>query len=208
MSKGETVSASDFWNERYQAQDYIFGVNPNDFIRAVTPLAAQDETAFAPADGEGRNGVYLAQLGYDVSSVDVSNLAVDKAMALAAQHDVQINANVGDVFTHPLTDGQYDVVIVCFMHFMPEDHTAFMNRMQDCVKPGGLFIMEGYTVDQIPLTSGGPKNPDMMMSREQLAREFASFDILLLQETRRQLSEGARHDGEAATVQLLARKPE
>ncbi|MCE2518091.1 MAG: class I SAM-dependent methyltransferase [Alphaproteobacteria bacterium] len=205
------MSASEFWNERYQIKDYLFGVEPNDFIKAVTPKAAavNDDappTAYAPADGEGRNGVFLARMGYQVTTVDVANLAVDKALALAEHHGVALDAHVGDVFTHPVPEGHFDIVTVCFMHFMPDDHQRFMTAMKAALKPGGLFIMEAYTRDQIPLSSGGPKNPDMMMSAEQLAGEFADFDIELLQETRRLLSEGPRHQGEAATVQLLARK--
>ena len=156
------MSASDFWNKRYQTQDYLFGVEPNDFIRAVTPPpSTQTAKAFAPADGEGRNGVYLAKLGYDVTSVDVSNLAVDKANALADEHGVQINSHVGDIFTFPCPVDHYDLVVISFMHFLPEDHLRFIDLMKTTLKPGGVLVMEGYTLDQMPLTSGGPKNPDM-----------------------------------------------
>lgn len=205
------MSASDFWNQRYHSGDYLFGVEPNDFIRAVAPIlkdgSNEGAKAFAPADGEGRNGVYLAKIGYDVTSVDVSNLAVDKANALAAQHGVNINSHVGDIFDFPCPDDQYDLVVISFMHFLPQDHDNFMTMMKSTLKPGGLLVMEGYTLDQLPLSSGGPKNPDMLFSRGQIAENFADFDILLLQETRRHLSEGSRHQGEAATLQILARKP-
>lgn len=200
------MSASEFWNERYQVKDYIFGIEPNDFIRAVTPAATAAQKAYAPADGEGRNGVYLASLGYDVTTTDVANLAIDKAMALASQKGVSVNAMVGDALNPPFADESFDLIIVSFMHFMPKDHHHFMAQNIRLLKKGGLFIMEGYTIDQIPLTSGGPKNPDMMMSAESLIDTFAGFEIILLQETRRHLSEGPRHQGEAATVQIMARK--
>ena len=202
------MSASDFWNKRYLTQDYLFGVEPNDFIRAVTPPpSTQTAKAFAPADGEGRNGVYLAKLGYDVTSVDVSNLAVDKANALAEEHGVQINSHVGDIFTFPCDVDHYDLVVISFMHFLPEDHLRFIDLMKTTLKPGGVLVMEGYMLDQMPLTSGGPKNPDMLFSRQQIADNFADFNIILLQETRRHLTEGTRHQGEAATLQILAQKP-
>ena len=201
------MSASDFWNERYQTKDYLFGVEPNDFIRAVTPPAHQNAKAFAPADGEGRNGVFLAKQGYHVTSVDVSNLAVDKAQSLAAKHSVSINSHVGDIFEFPCPDNHYDIVVICFMHFLPDDHDRFMSLMKSCLKSGGMIIMEGYSKDQIDLASGGPKNEDMLFSRDGLTKNFSDFDILLMQETRRNLSEGPRHQGEAATIQLIARKP-
>ena len=201
------MSASDFWNQRYQTEDYLFGVEPNDFIRATTPIPHQGATAFAPADGEGRNGVFLAEKGYHVTSVDVSNLAVDKANALAGTRGVDINSHVGDIFSFPCPSDHYDLIVIAFMHFLPADHVLFMDLMKSTLKPGGLLIMEGYTHDQLPLTSGGPKNPDMLFSRDQIAQDFNDFDIVLLQEVRRHLTEGPRHQGEAATLQLMARKP-
>ena len=201
------MSASEFWNKRYQTDDYLFGVDPNDFIRAVTPDPQQGANAFCPADGEGRNGVFLAQKGYNVTSVDVSNLAVDKANALADANGVSVSTHVGDIMTFPCPIDHYDLVVVCFMHFLPEDHDAFMAILKNTLKPGGVFIMEGYTTDQLPLTSGGPKNPDMLYSRDQIAQNFSDFNIHLIQETRRHLAEGNRHQGEAATLQLLAQKP-
>lgn len=201
------MSASEFWNTRYQTDDYIFGTEANDFIKAVTPKAEAGQTAYAPADGEGRNGAYLASIGYQVTSIDVSDLAVAKAVSLAQKTGVIVNAHIGDALSPGLADQQFDLVIVCFMHFMPEDHEKFMDVNKRLVKPGGLFIMEGYTIDQIALSSGGPKKPEMMMSDAGLRKTFADFDILLLQETRRLLSEGPRHQGDAATIQIIARKP-
>lgn len=201
------MSASEFWNTRYQTDDYIFGTEPNDFIRAVVPQAQAGQTAYAPADGEGRNGVYLASIGYQVSSIDVSELAVAKAAALAQKQQVTVTALVGDALNPQLPDNAFDLIIVCFMHFLPEDHERFMAVNKQLLKPGGLFVMEGYTIDQIPLSSGGPKNPDMMMSEQSLRDTFSEFDITLIQQTRRYLSEGARHQGEAATIQIIAQKP-
>jgi len=194
-------------NERYQKPDYIFGTEANDFIKAVTPYARKGMKAFAPADGEGRNGVHLARLGYEVTSVDVSDLAVEKAYALARANGVQINAHTGDLFNWDWGMEIYDLVIVSFMHFYPEDHARFVKRIRTCLKSSGLLVFEGYTPDQIPLNSGGPKKPEMLLTAEKLRQDFDGFDILFLQEVRRFLAEGPRHQGEAATVQLLARKP-
>ena len=205
--KEPTMSAADFWNKRYQTDEFLFGVEPNDFIRAVTPEARSGAKAFAPADGEGRNGVFLAQLGYQVTSVDVSEFAIEKARALAKTHDVTIDSHIGDVFEFPCPEDHYDLVIVCFMHFLPDDHVRFVDLLKRALKQGGVLIMEGYTLDQLPLTSGGPKNPEMLWSVDMIAADFADFDIMLLQETRRFLAEGNRHQGQAATLQFLGRKP-
>ena len=201
------MSASEFWHQKYQTDEYIFGKAPNEFIKAVTPPAAAQETAYAPADGEGRNGVFLARMGYQVTSSDIADLAVAKARALAAEEKLLLNALVADCLNPPFADNSFDLIAVCFMHFHPEDSLLFMAANKRLLKPGGLFILEGYTRDQIALTSGGPKNPDMMFSAEGLSQTFTDYDIQLLQEVRRYLNEGPRHQGEAATVQLLARKP-
>ena len=201
------MSAADFWNEKYQSAEYIFGKQANDFIRAVTPPARPQQTAYAPADGEGRNGVYLAAQGYQVTSTDIADLAVAKAEALAAEHQLPIKALVGDALNPPFEEESFDLIAVCFMHFRPADNQLFMEVNQRLLKPGGLFILEGYTRDQIALKSGGPRDPEMMFSAKGLREIFAGYDLQLLQEVRRHLNEGPRHQGEAATVQLLARKP-
>ena len=195
-----------FWNERYQREDYLFGTEANDFIRAVTPVAAPGMRAFAPADGEGRNGVHLARLGYEVSSIDASNLAVDKAFALAESAGVTLNARAGDMLEEDWPENHYDLVVVCFMHFMLDDHDVFMGKVRQCLKPGGLLIMENYTVDQIPLTSGGPKKPEMLLTPDRVRADLAAYDIAFMQEIRRHLTEGPRHQGIAATIQVIARK--
>ena len=117
-----------------------------------------------------------------------------------------MNALVADCLNPPFADNSFDLIAVCFMHFRPEDNVLFMEANKRLLKPGGLFILEGYTRDQIPLNSGGPKNPDMMLSEEGLRQTFSGYDIQLLQEVRRNLNEGPRHQGMAATVQLLAQK--
>ena len=206
MTKSVT-SPADFWYPKFDTQEYIFGKTPNTFLMAVIPPAALSElgqTAYAPADGEGRNGVYLAQIGYQVTSVDIAANAVDKARQLAADHGVHINAYVGDVLEAP--PAQFDVVIVSFMHFRAADHKRFVDHLISALKPGGLLAIEGYSLDQIPLASGGPKSEEMLYKREKLADDFKELDIILLQDTKRQLNEGPRHQGEAATVQLVARK--
>lgn len=195
---------ADFWNPKFDSSDYIFGKLPNTFLTAVIPPADTDQTAYAPADGEGRNGVYLAKLGYRVTSVDIADKAVEKAKRLAVENGVEINATVGDITGDP--PDQFDVVIVSFMHFRDDDHQCFVKHLIAALKPGGILAVEGYSIDQIPLASGGPKSEDMLYTREKLAKDFQTLDIVLLQDTRRILNEGPRHQGEAATIQLVARK--
>jgi SAM-dependent methyltransferase len=195
---------ADFWNPKFETEEYIFGTEANSFIKAAVPPARDGQTAYAPADGEGRNGVYLAEIGYQVTSTDIADKAVEKAKKLAQSRGVSINAMVGDIMGDPT--GQFDVVIVSFMHFYRDDHLRFVDHIHKALAPGGLLALEGYSLDQIPLASGGPKSPDMLYTREQLKQDFAALDILLIQDAKRCLNEGPRHQGEAATIQLIARK--
>ena len=195
---------ADFWNPKFDTSEYIFGKNPNTFLAAVIPSALSGQTAYAPADGEGRNGVYLAQIGYDVTSVDIAEKAVEKARLLAVDKGVEINATVGNIMGAP--PAEFDVVIVSFMHFRPDDHKRFVDHLIAALKPGGLLAVEGYSLDQLPLQSGGPKSEDMLYTRQKLADDFQALHITLLQDARRILNEGNRHQGEAATIQLVARK--
>lgn len=195
-----------FWNERYRRSGYIFGTEANDFIKAVTPVADPGMAALAPADGEGRNSVHLAKLGYRVDSSDISELAVAKAEALAGEHGVETNARVGDALEEDWPEGHYDLAVVCFTHFPPDDHALFMRRVGHALKPGGLLIMENYSTDQLPLESGGPKREDMLLTEERVLADLEGYDIEFIQALRRHLAEGPRHQGIGATIQVKARK--
>jgi SAM-dependent methyltransferase len=205
--QGKPPDQATFWNTRYDRPDYLFGTEPNDFIRAVAPPAKPGQAAFCPADGEGRNGVFLAELGFAVASIDVSDLAVAKARRLAGERGVTVDARVGDFFEQQWPANAFDLVAVAFMHFRSPQIETFHGTLARMLKPGGLLIVEGYHVDQMQFDTGGPKVPEMLFTREKLTRHFAELDIILLQDCRRSLAEGPRHRGEAATVQLLVRNP-
>lgn len=204
---GPQAGPQAFWDARYDSADYIFGTAPNDFIRAVVPPARQGQSAYAPADGEGRNGVCLARLGYEVTTSDIAPLGVRKAQALAAQAGVTIDARTGDLFDPVFAAMRFDVIAISFMHFLPDLRARFHALTASQLKPGGLLVGELYHHDQLPLDSGGPKNLDMLVTPQILEADFAGLEIVLLQGVRRILREGPRHSGEAATVQFVARKP-
>ena len=140
--------------------------------------------AFAPADGEGRNGVYLARMGYDVTSVDVSNLAVDKAHALAAAAGVEIDARVGNMFEYEWPENHFDLIIISFMHFLPEDHDRFISLVRRSIKPGRA--LDSWKI--IPWIRsrllGGPKNPDMLLTIDRVKADFDGFDFEICREAK------------------------
>lgn len=198
--------AGPFWDQRYDTEDYIFGTQANDFLQATAPQATPGMTALVPADGEGRNGVYLASLGYQVTTLDISTKAVEKASKLAATHGVELDARVADLFSWEWPTDAYDLICICFSHMLPEQNPDFIRRALRALKPAGRLIIEGYHVSQMDFCSGGPRNPAMLYSRHLMQEILAEAKIILMQETRRQLAEGPRHQGEAATLQLIATK--
>ena len=149
------MSASEFWNQKYQAEEYIFGREANDFIVSVTPPALAGQTAYAPADGEGRNGVFLAMQGYQVTSTDIADLAVAKARKLAAEKQLAVNALVADALNPPLEDHSFDVIVVCFMHFRAEDEKRFMTANKRLLKPGGVIYPSGLYARSNSASFGG-----------------------------------------------------
>ena len=158
-----------------------------------------------PCEGEGRNAVYCAQNNWKVSCFDSSEVAVKKGLNLAKSRNVEIDYKFAD-WNDYQNDNLFDVVGVVFAHFLPHDRKEFHKKMMNFLKPGGILIAEYFHKNQMNNNSGGPKNIDMLYTIEELKEDFAEFEILKLNHTKRKLSEGAHHEGEAETVQVVVRR--
>ncbi|MBA4303725.1 MAG: SAM-dependent methyltransferase [Sphingobacteriaceae bacterium] len=193
-----------FWDERYAAADYVYGEQPNVwFAEKLAPLEAG--RMLLPCEGEGRNAVFAARLGWEVVAFDQSEEGRHKAMALAARHQQQISYELADalIFTNPQP---FDAVALVFAH-MPEPlRAAFHQRMADLLKPGGTLILEGFHTTQLGRSSGGPRELSMLFTPEMLKADFPDFTVQQLEVATVQLNEGPFHQGEAVVVRLLARK--
>jgi SAM-dependent methyltransferase len=161
----------------------------------------------AVGDGEGRNGVWLAQQGMRVSSVDASAEGVKKALRLALDRGVGLSAHCADVTAWDWPQGAYDALAVVFMHLPPDQRPAVHQQMAAALKPGGLLLLEAFRPEQLALTSGGPKDAALLYSADLLRQDFADLEILELAEAVPTLDEGPFHQGPAATLQLVARRP-
>jgi SAM-dependent methyltransferase len=163
----------------------------------------------AVADGEGRNGVWLAQQGMKVSSVDGSAVGVKKALKLALDRRVNIRAQVADLTDWRWPVASFDAVVAVFIHFTPDLRRDMHHAMYAALKPGGLLLMEGFHPDQrhLGLTSGGPPVAEMLFDADTLASDFQGMDILELEEAAPVLDEGPLHQGPARTTRLVARRP-
>lgn len=198
---------SSLWDDRYKQQDYLFGTAPNDFLRSQAwrfPPAGQ---ALAVADGEGRNGVFLAERGLAVTSIDSSAVGVAKAQALAESRGVFLDARVGDLFAWDWPVGRFDVIASVFVHMPPPDRVTLHARVAAALAPGGLLVLEAYRPDQIGRGTGGPPTPDRTYTNDMLAADFAALDLLELTAGTALLREGPGHDGIGSIVRYVGRRP-
>ena len=197
----------DRWNERYSASDYIFGTAPNAFLASQRNLFRPGQRALCVADGEGRNSVWLAEQGLDVSAFDFSPTGVDKARKLAASRGVKVHYEVSTVYDWSWPAAAFDVVAAIFVQFADPPMRRFLfERMARALRPNGLLLIEGYTPKQLEFGTGGPKQLDQLYTEELLRGAFPGFEVLHLRQYEAELDEGSRHRGPSAVIDLVARK--
>ena len=197
----------EFWDTHYADESYIFGTEPNVFLAAQKPLLKAGQHALAVADGEGRNGVWLAQQGLDVLSVDISPLGQAKAKKLAAEKGVDIRFEEADLRSWDWGNAHFDVIVAIFIQFVSQDErTQMFQHMKQALKPGGLLILQGYTPKQLEYKTGGPGQVENLYTARMLQDYFSDMEILHLQEHEEFIAEGTKHHGMSALVDMVARK--
>ncbi|MDD4978572.1 MAG: class I SAM-dependent methyltransferase [Gallionella sp.] len=195
------------WNERYAGEHYHFGTEPNAFLSRQKSLLNVGERVLAIADGEGRNGVWLAQQGLQVVAVDASDVAIAKAKKLAQQRGVSVQFELADLMAWDWGVDRYDVVVGIFIQFAPPGvREQMFERIKQCLKPGGLLLLEGYAPRQIGYKTGGPSQVENLYTVEQLREAFADLEIVELRDYDAEIEEGPGHKGISALVDLVARK--
>ena len=203
------MSEYERWEARYAAPEHIFGKAPNYFLASCKSLLPRSGRALAVADGEGRNGVWLAEQGLDVLAIDFSPAAQSKARALAAERNVsRIEFVRTDVHTWDYPQAAFDVVVEIFAQFsMPSERSLKWAGMRRALKPSGLLILQGYTPKQLDYGTGGPKQLENLYTQAMLEKEFGDFRELTFTEEEREIHEGSAHGGMSAMIGLTGRKP-
>jgi len=164
-----------------------------------------------PAEGEGRNAVYAATLGWDVSAFDMSSEGKIKAEALADDLGVHIDYKVGELSQINYLESEFDAIGLVYVHFPSNLRTKYHQQLTQFLKPGGILILEGFNKKHLQFNSvnpkaGGPKNIDMLFSSEELKSDFSNFDIIELEEKEVELKEGLYHVGQSAVIRFVGRK--
>ena len=197
-----------FWDQKYQEEaGYVYGEDPNPYLASKREWLRPGMRALAIADGEGRNGVWLAEQELDVHAVDQSSVGLAKAEALAERRGVVFRTECAELEGWDWPKEAYDLVISVFAHFGPALRPRLHRQMVQTLKPGGLVILQAFNPRQHEYTSGGPHDAALLFSAEALRDDFRDMEILELEEYVGELDEGAFHRGPAALVGLLARKP-
>jgi SAM-dependent methyltransferase len=195
------------WNERFSSPGYHFGTAPNAFLASQAHLLVPGQTALSIADGEGRNGVFLAERGLAVRSVDFSPLALAKARALAASRGVTLAIEQADLLHWTWPTAQFDVVVAIFVQFATaEERPRMFAGIKQALRPGGLLLMQGYRPEQLAYATGGPKQVGNLYTRALLEAAFADFAALDIREHDDVIREGDAHAGMSALIDLVGRK--
>lgn len=196
---------NNIWDQRYAADDFVYGKKPNPFFaRSLDGL--EPGKILLPGEGEGRNAVYAASLGWKVDAFDQSKEGAKKAQQLAAEKGVQISYQVGSLKEYPFEKTTYDAVGLVYFHAPEPLRKLLHKKVAEVLKPGGMLILEAFHTSQLGRNSGGPPSLDLLFTREILMADFGSLDISLLEEAEEDLNEGPYHRGSAKIIRLKGRK--
>ena len=193
------------WDVRYNDTEYVYGTAPNEFLEGVADQIPRGKV-LSLAEGEGRNAVYLAELGCKVLGVDASAVGLSKAQRLAEERGVTIETRVADLTDFHIEPDSWDAIISIFCHLPSGIRSSVHHKVVAALRPGGVFVLEAYTPTQLKLKTGGPPTADMLMTLNLLRTELAGLRFVHARELERDIVEGKFHTGRGAVVQVVAIK--
>ena len=197
------------WNERYSEAEYVFGTEPNDFLKEQFQHIPEGGRVLCLAEGEGRNAVFLAEQGYRVTAMDLSDVGLNKALKLAIDRDVSITTQVADLADYQFGENEWDGIVSIWAH-MPTDVRQYIHtQIVPALRPNGVFILEAYTEQQLTMNAvGGPPaaQKERFNSLKNLQNELTELEEIIGAEKQRMVSEGKHHQGLSAVVQFVGKK--
>jgi len=194
-----------FWDERYSTNNYVYGIQPNLFFKEqITKLPLGK--LLLVGEGEGRNAIYAAMLGWQVHALDSSTVAKQKALKLAEDNNVAIHYETADVLNYNFGANSYDAIGIIFFHINEQESSSFFKRLYDALKPNGKIILELFSKNQLGKKSGGPQDLNVLCSIEQIHKSFPLLKPEILIEENIYLSEGEFHQGEASVIRFVGVK--
>lgn len=200
----------EFWEERYGNAEFVYGKLPNKYFKEKIDELSVGKALFA-AEGEGRNAVYAATLGWEVTAFDQSLSAKKKAISLAESKQVTIDYLVSDLDNFNYALSSFDVLVLIFAHFLEEKRRIYHRQLTQTIKNGGYIILEAFSKNHMQNQKenpkvGGPKNIDMLYDLDEIKEDFQNFEFLEAYETETELNEGEHHKGKGSVIRILAKK--
>ncbi len=198
------------WDERYKEQQFAYGKEPNAFFKEWLPKF-KPGSILMPADGEGRNGVYAAQLGWKVTSFDQSDKGKSKALQLAKENGVTIEYIAGDFENLNFESESFDAIGLVYAHFETEKKFIFHKKLNGYLKQGGIVIFEAFSKTHLYFKNldsnvGGPNDVNVLYSTSEILADFDNYEVLLLEEKEIVLNEGNFHNGKGSVIRFVGRK--
>ncbi len=197
---------SNFWDERFSVEGYVYGTEPNKFFKEQLMKINPVGRLLLPAEGEGRNAVFAAKLGWKVDAFDQSKVARQKAINLSNGNKVKINYFITQLEDFIPQKNYYDCAAIIFVHVPSESRSIFYKKIIESLKPKGKIIIELFSKNQLGKNSGGPQDTNMLASVEDIRNDFNEIKIELLTEENIYLEEGEKHSGEASVIRLVGKK--
>lgn len=199
------------WNNKYAVNEYIYGEKPNEYFKYAIGRFVLSGRILLPAEGEGRNAVYAAQKGLKVVAFDQSEEGKNKAEKLAKKTGVDIDYQVGEFPDLPLMEEKFDAAALIYAHFAPQIRSKYHRLIGSLINPGGIIIVEGFSTQHVEYQKlnpaiGGPRNIDMLYTKEMIQDDFIDFEPIELIETEIALSEGSGHNGIGKVIRFIGRK--
>ncbi|MBO0329929.1 class I SAM-dependent methyltransferase [[Muricauda] lutisoli] len=198
------------WNTKFGQTTYFYGTKPNKYLKEKLKGIEPGSILFG-AEGEGRNAVYAAQIGWDVSAFDISEAGQQKALKLAKEKGVSIDYKIGELVSLGYQPEQFDAIALIYAHFPPNIRGGYHKLLHTYLKKGGIIIFEGFSKDHLEYKKknpsvGGPGNLDSLFSLEELKTDFKDYEILDLKKTTVELNEGNGHVGKGSVIRFLGKK--
>lgn len=195
------------WDERYQDSEYVYGTKPNEFLESIQLTPETGRKVLCLAEGEGRNAVYLAKLGFDVLAVDQSVVGLRKALKLASSAGTKICIEQVNLEDYRIPFKSYDGIVSIFGHFDYETRKHMHEQVKGGLKKGGFLILEAYSKDQIHYNTGGPKETDMLYDLQEFEKDFSGIlNYHVKRKIKREVIEGKYHTGLGSVIQIFAFK--
>jgi len=200
----------EFWNERYGKEAFAYGQQPNNYLKEQLEKLQTGQILF-PAEGEGRNAVYAAKLGWKVSAFDISLEGKNKALKLAKSFGVEIDYQVGDINDLNFELQQFDAIAFIYAHFSSDIKSLYHQKIEKYLRENGIIIFEAFSKKHLEYNSknekaGGPKDINMLFSIDEIKSDFANYEVLELVEKEIELEEGQYHNGKSSVIRFVGRK--